>query len=274
MQLSDSHKKRIISGLIMAGALVGCLAAGGWPLRILITFTALLALWEFLQLFWKDYSFMVDKAVAYAVALFLCLVPPEKHGFLQPDMILAMAALFVALRFLFRYGTGDTEASLTRYSLMLFAIIYIPLNLQNALLLSWQEQFIVILGAIASDTGAYYAGSHLGKRKIWPSVSPKKSWEGSFGGMATSMLAVALFASIAGVPGMGHLKFWHFGFFGILLSIAAQMGDFFESAIKRAQGVKDSSNIIPGHGGVLDRIDSLLFVLPTFMLIRHLCTRI
>ena len=104
--------------------------------------------------------------------------------------------------------------------------------------------------SIAKDTGAYLAGSPHGRHTHYPSVSPKKSWEGFFGGLVASVIASGL------------LLGWEQCYLGILISIAATWGDLFESMIKRSVGVKDSGNIIPGHGGILDRIDSLLFSLP------------
>ena len=103
-----------------------------------------------------------------------------------------------------------------------------------------------------NDTGAYLAGSTLGKHKLFPSVSPKKSWEGFVGGFIASVLVSGL---MLGWEPLALL-------YGAIISVAGTWGDLFESMIKRQIGVKDSGNIIPGHGGILDRIDSLLFVLP------------
>ena len=115
----------------------------------------------------------------------------------------------------------------------------------------------VFVAIWANDTGAYLAGSTFGKHKLFPSVSPKKSWEGFFGGFVASIIAAGL------------LLGWKPSslVFGAVISIAATWGDLFESMIKRQVGVKDSGNIIPGHGGILDRIDSLLLVLPFVALV-------
>ena len=115
----------------------------------------------------------------------------------------------------------------------------------------------VFVAIWANDTGAYLAGSTFGKHKLFPSVSPKKSWEGFVGGFIASVIAAGL------------LLGWKPSslVFGAVISIAATWGDLFESMIKRQVGVKDSGNIIPGHGGILDRIDSLLLVLPFVALV-------
>ena len=120
----------------------------------------------------------------------------------------------------------------------------------------------------ASDIGAYVTGRTIGGRKLIPSVSPGKTVAGAVGGLVASMLVSLLFARSVLVPAAS-LGFTPWGalLFGGLISVAAQVGDLFESLIKRDGGVKDSSHIIPGHGGVLDRVDSLLFVLPVAYLL-------
>jgi phosphatidate cytidylyltransferase len=120
----------------------------------------------------------------------------------------------------------------------------------------------------ASDIGAYFTGRTIGGRKLIPSVSPGKTVSGAVGGLVASMLVSLLFARSLLVPAAS-LGFTPWGalVFGGIISVAAQVGDLFESLIKRDGGVKDSSHIIPGHGGVLDRVDSLLFVLPVAYLL-------
>jgi phosphatidate cytidylyltransferase len=115
----------------------------------------------------------------------------------------------------------------------------------------------------ASDIGAYFVGRAFGKRKLMPSVSPGKTVAGAVGGLLATMLVGWLYARFVLTPST-QLAFVRGGIlvFAILVSIAAQIGDLAESLLKREAGVKDSSHIIPGHGGILDRFDSLLFVLP------------
>jgi phosphatidate cytidylyltransferase len=115
----------------------------------------------------------------------------------------------------------------------------------------------------ASDIGAYISGRAIGGRKLIPSVSPGKTVAGAVGGLVASMAVSWLYARSVLVP-VARLGFspWGALLFGTIISVAAQVGDLFESLIKREGGVKDSSRIIPGHGGVLDRLDSLIFVLP------------
>ncbi|MFI5255890.1 MAG: phosphatidate cytidylyltransferase [Gemmatimonadales bacterium] len=120
----------------------------------------------------------------------------------------------------------------------------------------------------ASDIGAYFTGRAVGGRRLMPTVSPGKTIAGALGGLVAGMLVAYLYARGVLAP-VAHLGFapWGALLFGAVISIAAQVGDLFESLLKREGGVKDSSRIIPGHGGVLDRVDSLLFVLPVAYLL-------
>jgi phosphatidate cytidylyltransferase len=120
----------------------------------------------------------------------------------------------------------------------------------------------------ASDIGAFFVGRSVGGRKLIPSISPGKTVSGAVGGLILTMLVAWLYVRLVLVP-VAHLGFTPWGalLFGAAISVAAQSGDLYESLLKREAGVKDSSHIIPGHGGVLDRCDSLLFVLPVAYLL-------
>ena len=111
---------------------------------------------------------------------------------------------------------------------------------------------MVLLVVWGTDIGGYFAGRSVGGPKLWPRVSPKKTWAGAIGGFAASLVISAGFAAF-GIGGIGPLLL-----LGAALSIAAQLGDLFESAVKRRFGVKDSSHLIPGHGGLLDRLDGFV----------------
>ncbi len=106
---------------------------------------------------------------------------------------------------------------------------------------------------VVSDAGAYYSGRLIGGKKIWPAVSPNKTWAGTLGGLALAMAWSLLYGGVWGAASPGA---WLA--LGAALNIAVQLGDFYESALKRAAGVKDSGALLPGHGGILDRIDGLL----------------
>jgi phosphatidate cytidylyltransferase len=124
----------------------------------------------------------------------------------------------------------------------------------------FRAALLVLLTAKACDVGAYYTGRTFGRRRMLPAVSPKKSWEGALGGTCLSVLVAAILAGpVLGLPGFG---LWTSAALGVLLAAAGQLGDLIESQMKRAAGVKDSSDWLPGLGGILDLLDSLLFAAP------------
>ncbi|MDO4692485.1 MAG: phosphatidate cytidylyltransferase [Porphyromonadaceae bacterium] len=123
---------------------------------------------------------------------------------------------------------------------------------------------IAFVGIWVNDTGAFIVGSSIGKHRLFPSVSPKKSWEGFMGGLLATVLVTI---SLAGYWFDDIYQLWQSALIGVVISAAATWGDLFESMLKRNAGVKDSGKIIPGHGGVLDRIDSVLFVLPALLIL-------
>jgi phosphatidate cytidylyltransferase len=146
----------------------------------------------------------------------------------------------------------------------LFGVVFIGWGLSHLILLrnlaegKWYIFFLCFLVWIG-DSAAMYVGHSLGQRKLVPTISPGKTWEGAVGGVVGGVLAAVLSARLL-VP---HLLLWQTVVLGLSISVAAQISDLGESLIKRYAGVKDSGGLIPGHGGVLDRIDSLLFAAPT-----------
>ena len=124
-------------------------------------------------------------------------------------------------------------------------------------------KLIFVLAAVAvSETSAYFVGTRFGHHKLWPRVSPNKSSEGAVG----SLVACILFCVIYGAC-LGSASLFAFALLGIAINAFAQVGDLFESALKRPVNVKDSGHLLPGHGGVLDRADSVLFAMPMFAVV-------
>ena len=125
-----------------------------------------------------------------------------------------------------------------------------------------RKALFAITVVFACDTGAYAVGTLFGRHRLWPAVSPKKTWEGLTGGLMASVVTAGLLAGPL-VPGLGFLRGALLGF---AAGVAAQLGDLVESRLKRVADVKDAGGIIPGHGGILDRLDSLIFAAPIFSL--------
>ncbi|WP_241233509.1 phosphatidate cytidylyltransferase [Altericroceibacterium xinjiangense] len=153
---------------------------------------------------------------------------------------------------------------------ILAGAVYILLS---AAFLVFQERFVMamlVISVILTDTGAYFVGRAIGGPKVAPRISPSKTWAGLFGGMAASAAWLAVVAGVLSSalgrldsgsgPGVAWNAVLVAALIGAGLAVAAQAGDFFESWLKRKAGVKDSSRLIPGHGGVLDRVDGLIAV--------------
>jgi len=144
----------------------------------------------------------------------------------------------------------------------LLGLLYVVAGFSHFLLLRTLEHgfwlivyvFIVVW---STDAGAYFSGIHLGRHKLAPTISPNKKWEGSLGGLLSSIIAVYIFTVFVPLPESKTLLF-----LAPAVSIAGQIGDLFESALKRFANIKDSGHLIPGHGGVLDRFDSALWAFP------------
>lgn len=175
----------------------------------------------------------------------------------------AIGLLFVgfSLLFLFRVRTIDIAAREAAFALLAF--IYIPFLLMHLLLLRQtpfgiQWLLVIMLIVMTNDSAAYYSGSAFGKHRLYPLVSPKKSIEGALGGLVGSLCGTLL-AKFTFFP---QLTFTDVAVTALVIGMVGQAGDLFESLLKRSFNVKDSGSIIPGHGGVLDRLDSILFAAP------------
>lgn len=257
------HQKRLATAVGLAAIPALALVFQGWVLFVVLTLFCTFTLWEFYDMFSLLPGAGIVKSLG-AVFTLLLLGAGAADAPQHMVMVLVVAFWATAILFLVRF-TRDAATSFKPGMVLLAGLIYIPLNLHFFLTFSRHEILLVIGAAVISDTAAFYCGTLWGKKKIWPKVSPKKSWIGSLGGLTACMLATTGFGMAFGIGAP-----WQWLLLGAALNVAAQMGDFFESALKRSLHIKDSSSILPGHGGLLDRIDSLLLVVPTYGLIRTL----
>jgi phosphatidate cytidylyltransferase len=158
---------------------------------------------------------------------------------------------------------GMDASTLARITAVTSAWVFVPLFLGHAVTVrSFGPQALIFLMILvmAGDAAAYFVGSAIGKHKLSPKISPNKSIEGSVGGLVVTALCGVVFSSLLGLP---HSPVGAF-VIAALVNVVAQVGDLAESALKRAAGVKDSGNLIPGHGGMLDRVDSFIPTLPLY----------
>jgi len=255
-----SHHKRILTAVILLPLLAGVIYMGDLVQTIIVSLVGFLGLWEFYNLFWTGKGrFLLRLTGCLGGALFLL---DSGLGWTNnPVLFLVLFFWITWLLFLVEYSQKKGQAEFRDYLILIGGLSYLPLVLSLLFNLSEIEIILVLGATFASDIGAFYTGSWWGSKKIWPAVSPKKTWAGSIGG-----LVLCLLVTLAMGLTFGHVSWLHYLALGLFLNIAAQLGDFFQSSLKRWNNVKDSGHILPGHGGILDRIDSLLLLLPVYVL--------
>jgi len=255
------HQKRIATSVGLAVIPALAILFQGWVLFAVLAMFCVLTLWEFYDMFRPTKGMTSYKALGAAFT-FLLLGAFTTEEIRYPGIVLLAAFWTSGLLFLSSYSK-DLTASYRQAAIFLTGLIYIPLNFHFFLGFNRFEILLVIGAAAISDTAAFYSGTLWGKKKIWPKISPKKSWVGSLGGLGACVTGVTLYGTT-----FGQAAWWQWILLGAALNIAAQFGDFFESALKRSLDVKDSGTILPGHGGLLDRVDSMLFAVPVYGLIQ------
>ncbi len=266
--LANSHRARLFTGICILILLGIALYFEGWIMLLLVLLTAVAGQYEFYNMFWKSKTQMLPEKIGGI----LCGAGLLFTSFIQANelsvLCIILACVLSAMSFLIRFGYGTDNASLPQSMLLLTGFAYIPLIIQLVFNLHALEVILILVAVSSSDAAAYYVGTAWGKRKICPRISPKKSILGCIAGF-TACTTIVTILGILLLKG----SCMHWMFMGIILSIMSQLGDFFESAIKRSIDVKDSGNILPGHGGILDRIDSFLFALPSYVLLSLLTSQ-
>lgn len=207
----------------------------------------------------------IIKIISYSVTILLIIGACSGSWeilFLFLAMNLIALSIFVVARFATNQGIFGI------ISKQILGILYIPVSLSLLIFVKelpggtfWIIWLLIVISA--NDAGAFYSGTFLGKKVLSPAISPNKTVEGSLGGIVTAMIAGFIFCLIFfGDLGLAFLTIPG----SFMLAIAGQIGDLFESAMKRAARMKDSGKLLPGHGGMLDRIDGLLFGIPVLYL--------
>ncbi len=261
IQLRSTAVQRTITGLTLAGVLAAALYFRGPLLLGLVLLAAALGLWEFYSLFWGKTGRIPSRICAILLGWGM-LTLTWMHR--PQDALVCLGAGFVlaALSFLFRWDMVEEAEAFAPGGIFMAGLAYVPLLLLPATYLTSWQLFLVIGAVAVSDTAAYAVGSRFGHHKLWPRVSPNKSSEGAIGSLVACVLVCTLIGTVS-----GKAPWWAFALLGVLLNAFAQLGDLFESALKRSVDVKDSGHLLPGHGGMLDRADSVLFAMPVFAVV-------
>jgi phosphatidate cytidylyltransferase len=259
-QWNHSLGQRTITALIAIPVVLAIVWLGGWWAFAAASIVVILGAYELHRMMLHEgyHPLILISLVLSALFLVAAMLPQLRLLLLELGLGIALLVTFPLLFF-----RKKLDGAMVDWSLTLAIAIYLgwPLSLfpllrgfQMGISSGFWWLLAVLLGVWGFDTGAFFTGHFIGRHKLAPNISPAKTWEGVIGGMVLSIIAALLFTTWPlGVP-------WYLAILlGILIGVAATLGDLAESLIKRQTHVKDSGQIVPGHGGILDRIDSLLF---------------
>ena len=271
--------KRILTGAVLI-ALVGALIFVDipWLIAAFSAAVALLAAWEFRDLAVKAGAGFPRRWMVFALGLFFLT------SALQPFDLLAAVSLSTLLLFTWSSFRSPLPRVLHETGAGLLTLLYIayPLSLLPQILAAEDGTALLLflfLCVWCGDIAALYVGRNFGKRRLAPTISPNKTWAGSVASVVGSVLfgmGLIAFGDWLTVRGSAFTRlhtsapWWHYLLLAVVLNLAAQVGDLAESALKRGVDVKDSGTLLPGHGGVLDRIDALLFAAPVLWFVMTL----
>jgi len=260
MAMKNSNLQRWLTGIVLAVILLLIIIFG--PLELItavIMLAIIVGMGEYNSIVFGQ-GFLKEKIEGLLIAI---LIPAA--AFLgDPQWLMAILAFgAMAVFMIFLWKVNEKNFDFSAVTKVIFGMVYIPLLTSHFILLRKLDSgmlwiLLVLVIAIIGDTVALYVGKSLGRRKLIPLVSPGKTIEGTIGLIVGATLAACLFGYFF-LPGISVM---HFLILGSIGSIIGQLGDLSESAIKRNYGKKDASSLLPGHGGLMDRMDSLIFVAP------------
>lgn len=265
----NKNAKRILTGTIMGLISLWCLLNGGIALLALISIFVYIGTKEYVQILENKGFFPSIKVILIADAILALLSYFNRFDLIAIALTLASISAFMWVLF------NGRQPYIANVATTIFGFVYggwFPLHLlflrglnaenqQSFLKLNMQNDglgFVILLfvAVLLTDTGCYFFGKKFGKHKLAQIISPKKTIEGAFGGAICGIIGALIVGYFI------HLEFIHALILGILCTVFAQIGDLCESLIKRDAGVKDSGNILPGHGGFMDRADSYVLTIP------------
>jgi len=240
--------KRVVTALFLVPiAVYSALFAPWWILFAVITIVALLS--------FHEYAAITESFAPLGFVAGILILAAPQHETSLLILLSTLAAMCLTL------AAADPAKGFTRAAALVVGIVYIFGSWKTGILLHDINPNWLMFGLGVNwigDTGAYYVGRTFGRHKLAPSVSPGKSWEGAAASVVTGVAAGMIYLPLT-IKGTSLLAA---GLLALAANVAGQVGDLAESAIKRGAGVKDSGHLLPGHGGVLDRVDSTMFALP------------
>jgi phosphatidate cytidylyltransferase len=253
----DIMDKRVVSALIAIPVLLFFVVSGGVIFKVGVVSLSVIALYEYINVYSKNDDKPISWVLYIGFLLHYLVIALNMHNLVLPTIYLIVFLSMSVPIFNRSYSVISSSLTVTGflYIINFFSLLILIRDFPNGNYFIW----LVFLISFFCDTFAYYTGRFLGRNKLCPLVSPKKTVEGALGGVVGSIVGVTIWKLIVGSLGFTWI---HIISLGIIGAVISQIGDLSASLIKRYVGVKDYGNIMPGHGGVLDRFDSILFTAP------------
>lgn len=257
-------KQRVITAAIALVFFIPVIAYGGLAIELVAAALAVVGVYELFRM--RGLTLLSLEGILAAVGAVLLVLPPERWFPFLPEGVESFVLYYLIVMILLGIGVVSKNTyTIDEAGFPVVVSLYLGIGFQN-LVAAREKGIPVILLALfivwATDIGAYMIGREYGKRKLLPSVSPNKTVEGALGGILSAVVVTLIFVILyPAQQNFGYNTFLML-LFAAIFSIVGQFGDLVESSIKRHYEVKDSGKILPGHGGILDRFDSLLFVFP------------
>ena len=255
-------KYRVITGAVGVPLVILAIWFGDpWPwFTLLIAAAALAGTYEF----YKMANFDSREPLLYLGLLCSLALVLSPH-YRNPDVLPIVITATILISLIWLLCRPSKEEAFRNWAWAIVGAFYVSWMLSHWLSLRGLEDgrnwvYLAILTTFANDTGAYFIGRARGKRKLAPAISEGKTREGAIGGLICAILGAIVIATVLNLIFPFTFRYWQIILLGFLVSLFAQLGDLVESLLKRNMGVKESGNLLPGHGGILDRFDSLIFV--------------
>ncbi|QIL46401.1 phosphatidate cytidylyltransferase [Vagococcus coleopterorum] len=261
-------KQRVITAVVALALFIPILIFGGWAIELTAALLAAVGVYELFRM--KGLEIKSLEGVVSIIGTVALVLPIAKYtgsfiDGLEIFYLMVMVLLSIAV---FSKNTYTLEQA----GFPVLVALYVGMGFKYFLVARGDTNSLVVLmfGLLvvwSTDIGAYLVGRQFGKNKLAPAISPNKTLEGSAGGILSAVVVATIYLLFFNVKEIFGYNFFMMIMFTIVLSMVGQLGDLVESAYKRHYGVKDSGKILPGHGGILDRFDSMLFVFPVMAIL-------
>jgi len=255
-------KHRVITAAVGVPLVILAIWFGAPWFSLLIAAAALVGTYEFYHMA----NFDRREPLIYLGLLWaLALVLSPHYPYKSPDVLPIVITATMLISLICLLCRPSKEGAFRNWAWTIVGALYVGWMLSYWLSLRGLEDgrnwvYLAMLTTFANDTGAFFIGRAMGKHRLAPEISAAKTWEGAIGGLISAILGAVVIATVLNLISPFTFGYWQIILLGFLVGFFAQLGDLVESLLKRNMGVKESGNLLPGHGGILDRFDSLIFV--------------